>query len=139
MEFRLHFDRNGNRYIYINKGEPPWYEFKNPMTVLYKIFNSNSPPYIQENLSPELKDFLKCCLRMEPTERFNVFQLLRHPFITGDIIVNSQNKIELSNNMSNNYNSGGNIGLNNLSSAGIEMQNKNANSEFGFKYLFNNL
>ena len=41
--------------------------------------------------------------------------------------------------MSNNYNSGGNIGLNNLSSAGIEMQNKNANSEFGFKYLFNNL
>jgi serine/threonine protein kinase len=112
------------------------------MTVLYQISNSKLPPNVPEFLSNELKDFLSCCLRMEPTERFNVYQLLRHPFITGDIIVNKQ---DLSNNISydlNRFNSKGlmygnnNINLNNFNSkgsSGSESYNKNMNSEFGMK------
>lgn len=68
------------------------------MTVLYNIYTTKQPPDTPEGLSAELRDFLQCCLKLEPTERLNVYQLLRHPFITGDIIVN--NKQEISNNCS---------------------------------------
>jgi serine/threonine protein kinase len=66
-------------------GEPPWAEFKNPMTVLYQIYNIKEPPAIPEFLSSELRDFISCCLKIEPKDRWNVYQLLRHPFITGDM------------------------------------------------------
>jgi serine/threonine protein kinase len=84
MVSRLHHDRNGNRLIDFKLGEPPWSEFKSPMTVLYNIYHAKEPPLIPINLSPSLKDFINCCLKIEPQERWNVFQLLRHPFITGD-------------------------------------------------------
>lgn len=57
------------------------------MRVLFQIYNAKEPPKISDHLSSELKDFITCCLKIEPRERWNVFQLLRHPFITGDIVV----------------------------------------------------
>jgi serine/threonine protein kinase len=66
-------------------GEPPWANQKSPMAVLTQLYNTKEPPKVPENLSPDLRDFIRCCLRIEPRDRLNVFQLLRHPFITGDI------------------------------------------------------
>jgi len=83
----------GCTLIEMATGEPPWSEYKNPMTVLYNILNLKSPPPIPKGLSAELKDFLICCLKINPIERLNVYQLLRHPFITGDIIVNNKQEI----------------------------------------------
>lgn len=55
------------------------------MNVLTQIYHAKEPPSIPDTLSSELKDFIKSCLKMEPKERLNVYQLLRHPFITGDV------------------------------------------------------
>jgi serine/threonine protein kinase len=54
------------------------------MTVLYNIYHAKEPPKIPSNLSAQLKDFISCCLKIEPGERWNVYKLLRHHFITGD-------------------------------------------------------
>jgi serine/threonine protein kinase len=55
------------------------------MAVLYQIYHAKEPPRIPGHLSPDLKDFINCCMKIEPKERWNVYQLLRHPFITGDV------------------------------------------------------
>lgn len=74
-------------------GLPPYPEFKNPVSVLYHISHAMSAPGISSeiNISKELEDFLDCCLKINPKERSNVNELLRHPFITGDIIVKREN------------------------------------------------
>jgi serine/threonine protein kinase len=56
------------------------------MAVLYQIYHAREPPNILSHLSTELKDFIKCCMKIEPRDRWNVYKLLRHPFITGDVI-----------------------------------------------------
>jgi len=96
----------GCTLIEMATGQAPWSEYKNPMSVLYYLSNLNAMPLIPQNLSPELKDFLKCCLKIEAKDRCNVNELLRHPFITGDIIVeNNVNNIynnNFNNDVSNN-------------------------------------
>jgi serine/threonine protein kinase len=47
------------------------------------VVNSNDPPDIPADLSLEGKDFILSCLKRNPCERLNVYQLLRHPFIVG--------------------------------------------------------
>ena len=71
-------------------GFPPWSEHKNQLEVLSCIYKCKEPPPIPEEASEELQDFLKKCLVIEPKKRWNVYQLLRHPFIVnGDNIEKS--------------------------------------------------
>jgi serine/threonine protein kinase len=74
----------GCTVIEMSTGIPPWSEHKDAISVLYCIYNTEKPPTIPDNISKELYDFITCCLKMKPKERYNVYQLLRHPFITGD-------------------------------------------------------
>lgn len=67
-------------------GEPPWSQYKNPMAVLFQLYNNTHPPEIPDNLSPLCKDFISNCLQVEPKKRHNVYRLLRHPFISGTSI-----------------------------------------------------
>ena len=67
-------------------GVPPWSNIKNQFNVLFHIMNSKSPPDIPKKCSFNLGNFISCCLKIKPTERLNVCQLLRHPFIIGDNI-----------------------------------------------------
>lgn len=46
---------------------------------MFKILNKDPP--IPENLSPEGKDFLRCCFRRNPAERPSAMMLLDHPFV----------------------------------------------------------
>ncbi len=85
-------------------GQAPWADYKNPMSVLYHLANLNTMPPIPQNLSAELKDFLKCCLNLESKERPNVYELLRHPFITGDIMVDRNINNNFSDDINFNYN-----------------------------------
>ena len=62
-------------------GEPPWSEIKNHMAALYHILKCEEAPKIPEGISPELKDFLNACFKLNPRERPNVSQLLKHPFL----------------------------------------------------------
>jgi serine/threonine protein kinase len=57
------------------------------MTVLYTIYHTKDPPKITKHLSLDLRDFISRCMKIDPRERWNVYQLLRHPFITGDASV----------------------------------------------------
>jgi serine/threonine protein kinase len=74
----------GCTVIEMATGHPPWVEHKDSIAVLYGIYNSKSPPETPPGLSYELTDFIQCCLKMNQYERYNVYELLRHPFITGD-------------------------------------------------------
>ena len=66
-------------------GKPPWSNYKNPFKILFQIMNSLEPPEIPNNCSGTLSNFISCCLKVNPTERLNVTQLLRHPFILGTL------------------------------------------------------
>lgn len=46
---------------------------------MFKVLH-RSPP-IPETLSPEGKDFLRCCFRRIPAERPTASKLLDHPFV----------------------------------------------------------
>ena len=49
--------------------------------MLNKSAQTKSPPDYPRAISEELKDFLDCCFQPIPTQRANVFELLRHPFV----------------------------------------------------------
>lgn len=71
-------------------GEPPWSNYRNPMAVLFQLYNNNNPPPIPEDISEICQDFIRNCLQIDPQKRLNVYKLLRHPFITG---INKTNKL----------------------------------------------
>ncbi|KAJ6328166.1 hypothetical protein OIU77_009957 [Salix suchowensis] len=59
-------------------GKPPWGDLQGAQA-MFKILNKDPP--IPENLSPEGKDFLRCCFRRNPAERPSAMMLLDHPFV----------------------------------------------------------
>jgi serine/threonine protein kinase len=61
--------------------KPPWSEGNNGIGVLFQIAEATEPPKLPPDLSPEIKDFIFQCFKRTPTDRPNVYQLLRHPFI----------------------------------------------------------
>ncbi len=64
-------------------GKPPWFDQgqKNPITTFFVIMNATQPPALPNHISPVLRDFIENCLKRNPNERANVYELLRHPFI----------------------------------------------------------
>jgi serine/threonine protein kinase len=74
----------GCTIIEMIQGFPPWNKYKNPLSVLNIIYKSESPPEIPNNISNVLKDFLNKCLVMEPKDRWNIYQLKKHAFVTGE-------------------------------------------------------
>lgn len=120
----------GCTVIEMATGQPPWTEYKNPMSVLYYIANLNTMPPIPQNVSAELKDFLKCCLKIEAKERRNVYELLRHPFITGDIMVDHANvNLNCNNNYAGNQDAAAAGDLNMFSGKGYGFSGAASNKE----------
>ena len=62
-------------------GRPPWSERKY-ISVLLAIAEETEPPKYPKNISPELKSFFDCCFKRDPYKRANVYELLRHSFIS---------------------------------------------------------
>ncbi|XP_032081332.1 STE20-like serine/threonine-protein kinase isoform X2 [Thamnophis elegans] len=62
--------------------EPPHHEL-NPMRVLLKIAKSEPPSLaLPSKWSADFKDFLKKCLEKNVDARWNIAELLQHPFVT---------------------------------------------------------
>jgi serine/threonine protein kinase len=70
------------------QGVPPWNKYQNPLSVLNHIYKSENPPEIPNFVSPVLKDFLEKCLAMDPKDRWNIYLLKKHTFVTGDFSEN---------------------------------------------------
>ncbi|KAK6923008.1 Protein kinase domain [Dillenia turbinata] len=68
----------GCTIIEMLNGKPPWSEYEGA-AALFKVLRE-SPP-IPDTLSPEGKDFLRCCFRRNPAERPTAGKLLEHRFI----------------------------------------------------------
>ncbi|KAL8151962.1 hypothetical protein V2J09_021770 [Rumex salicifolius] len=58
--------------------KPPWNEYEGA-AAMFKVLKE-SPP-IPETLSPEGKDFLRCCFQRNPAQRPYASMLLDHPFV----------------------------------------------------------
>ena len=63
-------------------GNPPFHEVPNKMGLFYLIASTDAKPKIPDHVSDNLKDFLNHCLVREPENRWNVFKLIRHPFLS---------------------------------------------------------
>ncbi|KAH7388429.1 hypothetical protein KP509_16G075000 [Ceratopteris richardii] len=60
-------------------GKPPWSDLEG-YGFLFKVKQGVLPP-LPDSLSSEGKDFIQCCLRMQPKDRPTAAELLRHPFV----------------------------------------------------------
>jgi serine/threonine protein kinase len=69
-------------------GKPPYSDKTDPISVFNAICKDNIPK-IPDGMSDKLKDFVQKCLVIEPTKRFNVYQLKRHPFLQDYNMTNS--------------------------------------------------
>ncbi|EGR31736.1 protein kinase domain protein [Ichthyophthirius multifiliis] len=72
----------GGTVIEMLSGKPPFSGLGNALSTMYKIAQDNKPPEIPHFVSDECKDFLDKCFKINPLERWNIYQLLRHQFIT---------------------------------------------------------
>ncbi|KAJ6678458.1 MITOGEN-ACTIVATED PROTEIN KINASE KINASE KINASE 5 [Salix viminalis] len=59
-------------------GKPPWSEYEGA-AAMFKVMRDS--PAIPEILSPEGKDFLRCCFRRNPAERPTAAMLLEHRWL----------------------------------------------------------
>jgi len=71
----------GCTVIEMATGHPPWSQFPSPVTAMYHIATTDSPPDFPRGLSPHGTDFLTQCLRLDPRLRPDVSALLLHPFV----------------------------------------------------------
>ncbi|CAN1180658.1 Mitogen-activated protein kinase kinase kinase YODA [Linum perenne] len=60
--------------------KPPWSQFEG-VAAMFKIGNSKDLPPIPDQLSDDGKDFVRQCLRRNPSQRPTAAQLLEHPFV----------------------------------------------------------
>ena len=65
-------------------GKIPFEDQHNYNIIMHNILEYNIPPPLPLDISDSLKSFLEDCLRINPTERKNIYYLLNHPFIIGD-------------------------------------------------------
>ncbi|GLT66207.1 hypothetical protein SLA2020_385870 [Shorea laevis] len=59
-------------------GKPPWSDYEGA-AAMFKVMKDTPP--IPETLSPEGKDFLRCCFRRNPADRPSASMLLEHRFL----------------------------------------------------------
>lgn len=62
-------------------GNPPWSNFSNVFTTMYKISHGTDPPDIPEAYPPSGKDFLLACFTRNAKGRPSATDLLKHPYL----------------------------------------------------------
>ena len=73
----------GCTIIEMFQGKPPYSDKKDTLSIFNCIIKDKEPPEIPEKMSDLLKDFVQKCIFFEPSKRYNVYELKRHPFLQG--------------------------------------------------------
>ncbi|KAJ0454602.1 putative mitogen-activated protein kinase kinase kinase STE-STE11 family [Helianthus annuus] len=68
----------GCTIIEMMNGKPPWSEHEGP-AAMFKVMKETPP--IPKTMSPDGKDFLRCCFIRNPAERPTAIKLLEHKFL----------------------------------------------------------
>ena len=63
----------------------PWPEFSNQLAALFHVATATVPPALPPTMSEVGKDFVRRCLAIDEGERATAEELLRHPFIAGEV------------------------------------------------------
>ena len=64
-------------------GNPPFADIRNKRQLVYNIIHVDVPE-MSGDWSDQFKDFVNCCLKRNPNERYHMKQLLyEHPFLAG--------------------------------------------------------
>ena len=71
----------GATVVELATGKPPFQQYSNPYTVLYRITVDGVCPEPPESLSDNGKAFLLRCFEAEPTARASIAELLAHPWV----------------------------------------------------------
>mmetsp|Transcript_14731 Transcript_14731/g.22206 ORF Transcript_14731/g.22206 Transcript_14731/m.22206 type:complete len:674 (-) Transcript_14731:403-2424(-) len=102
----LHQDRFGRRSDVWSVGgvalqmattHPPWkiLNLRNPMALFCHIAKTeDSPPIDSYNLSPMLRSFILRCFIRDPAHRPHAHELLRDPFLTGQVLVETHDILD---------------------------------------------
>ncbi|KAJ3679198.1 hypothetical protein LUZ60_017209 [Juncus effusus] len=77
----------GCTVIEMATGKPPWSDQYQEVAALFHVGTTKSHPPIPDHLSSEAKDFLLKCLQEDACLRTSSFELLQHPFVTGELKV----------------------------------------------------
>ncbi|CAN0870227.1 Mitogen-activated protein kinase kinase 9, partial [Linum grandiflorum] len=64
------------RYPLLEEGKKPDWP-----ALMCAVCFGEMPPKLPEEASEEFKDFVKCCLQKDPSKRWSVAQLMKHPFV----------------------------------------------------------
>lgn len=76
-------------------GSPPWSSLaKGVKEVLEIIANASVPPEYPKNISQNCKHFLDSCLQLNYERRPTAMELLDHPFIKCDILINPEESLQ---------------------------------------------
>ena len=71
----------GIMIIEMLEGEPPYLN-ETPLKAIYQIATKGKPDIKnEEKLSEELRDFIHCCLDVDPEKRGSASELLQHRFL----------------------------------------------------------
>eukprot|EP01107_Rhizomastix_libera_P008830 TRINITY_DN2432_c0_g1_i1.p1 TRINITY_DN2432_c0_g1~~TRINITY_DN2432_c0_g1_i1.p1 ORF type:complete len:996 (-),score=301.56 TRINITY_DN2432_c0_g1_i1:97-3084(-) len=70
----------GCTVVEMSTGKPPWSEYNNQVTVIYKIAKALAPE-LPDGLSLDCLSFVNSCLTIEPLERPTAKKLLEHHFV----------------------------------------------------------
>ncbi|KAJ3679199.1 hypothetical protein LUZ60_017210 [Juncus effusus] len=76
----------GCTVIEMATGKPPWSGQYQEVAALFHVGTTKSHPPIPEHLSSEAKDFLLKCLQEDACLRPSSYELLQHPFVTGELM-----------------------------------------------------
>jgi len=76
----------GITVIEMAEGRPP-HSNLNPMRAIF-VIPTKPPPTLADpdNWSPEMLDFIRCCLHKDPTQRYDSALLSNHPFVKKEVI-----------------------------------------------------
>lgn len=72
--------------IEMAEGKPPYANF-NPLRAIFVIPSRPAPTLADpDNWSPEMLDFIRCCLQKDPSQRYDSARLSSHPFVKAEVI-----------------------------------------------------